>query len=43
METFTLNEEQWQEFNELLEAPAREMPKLKAMMEKPEIWAEEEK
>lgn len=42
MERYVLNEEQWEEFNRLLEAPERETPKLDARMKSTPMWAEEE-
>ena len=39
---FLISDEQWNEFQHLLEQPARELPRLRALLTKPSPFADEE-
>lgn len=40
MEVWMLDDQQWEEFWNRLEAPVKELPKLKALFERPNIFEE---
>lgn len=40
--TIILTEEEWEELQQRLEEPARELPRLREMLNKAEVWRDDE-